>query len=111
MPILTKITETYKFWNVILPNLPRPTRYTLGEKIDNLFTDFLELILQAAYSTPARKRGVLEKASLKLDKLKFFLRLMWEIKGLNDKKYILLSRLLSEIGKMLGGWQKQLMKQ
>jgi len=50
---------------------------------------------------------VIFEASAKLDSLKFFLQIAWEIKALDNKKYIALSENLSEIGRMLGGWQKQ----
>ena len=35
----------------------------------------------------------------------------WDIKALDNKKYIALSEALSEPGKMLGGWYNQLIKQ
>jgi hypothetical protein len=50
----------------------------------------------------------LKTASTKLDMLKFFLQLSWEIKALDNKKYITISEKLNEIGKMLGGWIKAL---
>jgi hypothetical protein len=40
--------------------------------------------------------------------LKFFLQVAWEIKALDNKKYIRLSEKLDEIGKMLGGWLKSI---
>jgi len=40
--------------------------------------------------------------------LKFFLQIAWEIKALENKKYIALSEKLNEVGKMLGGWRKGL---
>ena len=46
----------------------------------------------------------------KLDTLKVLLMLLWETKSLRDKKYIALSTPLDEIGKMLGGWNGQLIK-
>ena len=39
--------------------------------------------------------------------LKFILQIAWEIEILDVKRYIALSNNLNEIGKMLGGWQKQ----
>jgi len=36
---------------------------------------------------------------------------VWEIKALDNKKFILLSEKLNEIGKMLGGWSKQVTKE
>jgi hypothetical protein len=37
--------------------------------------------------------------------------ILWETKSLDDKKYITLSVILDEVGKMLGGWNGQLIKQ
>ena len=48
----------------------------------------------------------LEKASLKLNFLRVFLRLMKEVKTIDNKKYILLEEMVDEIGRMLGGWIK-----
>ena len=36
---------------------------------------------------------------------------LWETKSLDNKKYIVLSEKLEEIGKMLGGWNGQIQKQ
>jgi len=45
----------------------------------------------------------------KIDLVKLLLQLSWEIKAIDNKKYIHLSERFSEIGKMLGGWKKQLL--
>jgi hypothetical protein len=37
--------------------------------------------------------------------------LIWETKSLDNKKYIALSVKLDEVGKMLGGWSGQIIKQ
>lgn len=37
--------------------------------------------------------------------------ILWEVKSLDDKKYIALSVKLDEIGRNLGGWSGQLIKQ
>jgi hypothetical protein len=67
-----------------------------------------ELIIKASYSDKAGKLISLASGSLKLDLLKFFLQIAWDIKSLDNKKYILLSERFNEIGKMLGGWIKSL---
>jgi len=45
---------------------------------------------------------------MKLDATKFFLQMAWELKFFDNKKYIQVSEPLAEVGKMLGGWRKQL---
>lgn len=52
-----------------------------------------------------------KRAIQKIDTLKVFLLILWEIKSLDNKKYIALSTKIDEIGKMLGGWNGQLNKQ
>ncbi|MEK7508734.1 MAG: four helix bundle protein, partial [Patescibacteria group bacterium] len=103
-PILTKLSEGYKLWHKYFNNLPRHTKFTLGAKIDNLFTGCLELALLAGYAGRDKKPEIIRQLNAKFDALKFFLKLLWEIKGINDQKYISLSGPLAQTGKMLGGW-------
>lgn len=110
LPILQKASDAYKLWHSFLPHLPRLSRYTIGAKIDTLFTELLEFILLGGYSAKSQKLPAIQKASIKLDALKFFLQITWETKALDSKKYIRISEPLAEVGKMLGGWQRQLQK-
>ncbi len=89
-----------------MPKFSKDYRYTLGFKIDSLFVEITEIIYEAQYAKLVKKKLCLEKASLKLDTLKFFLLILWEIKGIDNKKYIHLSKHITEVGKMLGGWIK-----
>ena len=54
---------------------------------------------------------MVQKLSTKIDALKFFLKLLWEIKALENKKYNSISIPLVEIGKMAGGWLASLKKE
>ncbi len=94
-----------------MPHFPKTSRYTLGSKIDSLFVEIAELSVTASYLNRAHKFPYVQKAVLKLDILKFFLQVSWEIKALDNKKFIMLSEKLDEIGKMLGGWLKQLSRE
>ena len=91
-----------------METLPKISKYTLGENIDKVFIAFLELLFQA--SSAKGKLDILQKASDKLNLLKFLLRIAWESKTLDNKKYIKLSEKLNEIGKMLGGWIRYIQK-
>ncbi len=82
------------------------SRFSIGLKIDSFFVQTIENLFTASYKTEERKTIYLNKASDVFDLLKFMLQIAWEIKALDNKKYIVLSQVLIEIGKMLGGWQK-----
>ncbi|MDO8443792.1 MAG: four helix bundle protein [Candidatus Azambacteria bacterium] len=97
----------YKIWDEFRNHFHKKSRHTLGAKIDSLFLDTVELFFIASYLSKPEKIIYLRKASGKFDLLKFFLQIAWEIKSLDNKKYIILSEHLSEIGQMLGGWMRQ----
>ena len=111
LPLLQKLTSAYKLWHSFLSHIPRLTRYSLGEKVNQLFIELIELTLAATYSGREQKAAVVERASLKLDLLKYFVQIAWELKALDNQKFGALSQPLGEAGKMLGGWSKQLQKE
>lgn len=107
LPIFQKLGEAYKTWHIGLPNISKMSRHTLGAKIDTLFIETTELILLAGYAPKEQKSSLLKRTSGKLDVLKFFLQLAWEMKILENSRYEAISAPLDEAGRMLGGWRKQ----
>lgn len=111
LPIIQALQDSYKIWHETLPNIPKTKRYTIGAKIDSLFIETIEPIVIATTEYREQKQPHIRTASAKLDLLKFFLQMAWNIQAIDTKKYTLFSEALFEIGKMLGGWKKQLEKQ
>jgi hypothetical protein len=105
--IIYELIELYKLWQNFLPHLSKSSRYSLGLKIDSLFIEIAEYIYTANYLIKKEKLPLLEKSSRKLDLIKFFLLICWEVKALDNKKYIVISKRVNKIGKMLGGWIKK----
>lgn len=91
-----------------MPHIPKFCRYTLAVKIDDIFLELIESISKSIYSNRAERYFLLKTASEKLDSLKLFLQIMWEMKYLDGKKYATVSIPLAEVGKMIGGWKKRL---
>jgi len=81
----------------------------MGQKIDDLFIETTELMFLASHLSKEQKLPYLQKAAAKLDLLKLFLQISWEIKAIDNRKYIMLAEPLEEVGKMLGGWVRQTM--
>ena len=79
--------------------------------MDDYFLNILELLFLAKILTAKEKLPYLQKASMKLDLLKFLMQVAWELETLENKKYIELSERLSETGRMLGGWIISLKKE
>ena len=100
------MVAAYKVWQSYPRHFPKDLRYTLGAKIDLLFVETTEALFVASCLLKEQKLPYLHKASIKLDLLKFFLRVAWESRAFDNKKFIALSEHFDEIGKMLGGWQR-----
>lgn len=91
--------------------MPKNHRHTLGIKIDSLFVDVIEGVSVASFLNKQEKLPWIQFAIRKLDTIKIFLMILWETKSIDNKKYIHLSVKLEEIGRMLGGWNGQILKQ
>lgn len=75
-----------------------------------MFIESIEAISAAAFLSREKKLPYVQLATRKVDTLKLLLMVLWETKSLDTKKYIALSEVLDEVGKMLGGWNGQLNK-
>ena len=111
LPLLQKTKALYLLWYNYYKVLPKVHRYTLGQKVDRFLVEIIEAIAIAGYLPREEKQPYVRIAIRKTDTLKIFLMILWETKSLDNKKYIALSEKVSEIGRMLGGWNGQLAKQ
>ncbi len=95
-------------WHGYLDLFPKPSKFSLGVKIDHVFVEMVEHLFLARYTKDEQKRAYINIAGAKLDLLKFLIQVAWEIKALDAKKFSTLLSPLVEIGKMIGGWQRHI---
>lgn len=110
IPVILKLKNTYGVWQKYLVHFPKSNRFTLGSKIDELFLMSIEYCFLASYSSYSDKIIYIDKAISRCDLLKLLLLIAFENKDLDIKKYIHLSEEFLEVGKMLGGWRKQIIE-
>lgn len=107
--VLVRAKEEYRTWHDLLIKVNRVDRYTIGAKIDETFLSLLELIFRATFAYDKfEKLSIVSQALGKNDLLKFFLQIGWEEKVLDHTAYGKLILNLDEVGRMLGGWKKNL---
>jgi len=105
-----KIINAYIYWNDIIRHIPKIRRYSLGVKIDSIFSDIIELVSMAQFSTETHRTEILIKAITKNDCLKSMLYVLFELKGIEEKHFVELAQKIEEIGKILYGWKNQPIK-
>ncbi len=89
-------------------HFPKANRFTLGSKIDDVFLNAIEYCFLASYSASAEKIVLVDRSIARVDLLKLLLQLAWETHALDAKKFMHLSEDLAVVGRMLGGWRRQL---
>lgn len=106
IPIYVRTCELYKVFYGYLSSFPRKDRYTWGQKCEAVILEILEAVVLASSLPKQEKLPILKKASLKVDLLRSLFTLGKDLKIIENKKYMVLEKLLSEIGRMFGGWIK-----
>jgi hypothetical protein len=98
-------------WFSYYQTLPKLHKHSLGGRIDSLFVETIESISVASFLHKDEKLTWARIAIRKMDTIKVLMMVLWETKSLDNKKYIALSLQMEEIGKILGGWSGQIVKQ
>ncbi len=95
-------------WMNIVPHIAKGARYTIGNRIENRFLDLIELSYIAYFTEREKKMEKISRCILLTDTLKFLISVAWEGKLISDKQCKDIASKLEEIGKMFGGWKKNL---
>lgn len=110
MKTITPVVEKhYRLILWTLPKLasfPKDQRFLLADRIENILLDILELLITAVYEGAGQKRAILIKVNLRLDHLRFMMRLAKDMQYFNVKAYDFFCKQVLEVGRMVGGWLK-----
>jgi hypothetical protein len=102
--------RTYDLLHWLLPKsqrFPKLYRSTVTQRLMAAALDFQEAILEAQlYQEKIRLRH-LRAADVHLSKLRLYLRLIHQWGWLTPGQYEHVSRMVAEIGRLLGGWIRQ----
>jgi hypothetical protein len=88
-------------------SFPRSFRPTVTARLLGAALDLPEYLLDAQSHRGQRRRDKLAQADAALNKLRLYLRLAHSWHWLSDGQYEHVSRMVAEIGKLLGGWIRQ----
>jgi hypothetical protein len=106
--ILNKGYELLKMMIPVIGKFPRDQKFLIGDRIQNQLADILELLIEAYYGPKTERKAILTSVNIKLEKLRFFLRLCYELGYFSSKQYKHLLEHIQELGRMTGGWLKSL---
>lgn len=102
-------TRTYDFISWLIPlaeNFPRGQRFVITQRLQNAALNFQESIIEANSSRGALRVEKLHVADAELRKVRLYLRLCEKWQWISLGQYRHVAAMVSEIGKLLGGWLK-----
>ena len=103
-------TRTYELLQWILPKserFPKLYRNTVTHRLMSAVLDLQEALILAQTFTDKIRLRHLRDADAQLSKVRLYLRLIHQWRWLSQGQYLHVSRIVDEIGRLLGGWLKQ----
>ena len=103
-------TRTYDLLNWLLPKaerFPKIYRSTITQRLMDAVLDFQETLFEAQANGAQVRQQHLRRADAHLNKVRLYLRLIHAWGWLSLGQYEHVSRMVAEIGRLLGGWLKQ----
>ena len=97
----------YRFVLWLVPTVerfPRRQKFLLGDRIQSTALDVLERLIEATYTR--RRGGHLASANLGLEKLRFLIRLVRDLRLLDPRRYEHAARHIDDTGRRVGAWTK-----
>jgi len=85
-----------------IDKFPRMRRFTLGERLESVLLDVLELTVEEAFTH--NKRAALHKANLRLEVVKHLWQLALELHAVAHRANEHGACLMDKLGRQLGGW-------
>jgi hypothetical protein len=86
---------------------PRAFRHTVTARLVGAALDLPEQLYEAQSRRGEPRRETLFRADATLNKLRLYLRLAHRWRWLSDSQYEHVSRMVAEVGRLLGGWIRQ----
>jgi hypothetical protein len=104
------LSRVFDLLDWLLPKaerFPRVYRATVTQRMMDAALDLQERLFDAQSVRGAKRTAALTAADAALGKLRLYLRLAHHWHWFNSGQYEHVSRMVAEIGRLLGGWLKQ----
>ena len=87
-----------------IEKFPRSQKFLLGDRLQTTALDVLENLIEATYVRD--RREALKAANLGLEKLRHLIRLAFDLRYLDPRRYEFSAREIDGVGRLVGGWMK-----
>lgn len=108
LEVIQRVYDFIRWVSPIINRMPRDRKFTIGDRLLNHWYDMLEMLLEAKFSQKQAKQRILKKVNIKLEKIRFFHRLLKDENVWSIKRYKYTVQEVTKIGVSVGGWIQHL---
>lgn len=105
-PIYPKTYDLILWLMQTTVNFPKSQRFVMAKRVQDTVMDFYDLLIAARKVDSQQRKQILLRADVKLDTLRLHLRLCRELRLFSPEQYQHVSRMVAEVGKLLGVWRE-----
>ncbi|GAC42344.1 diversity-generating retroelement protein Avd [Paenibacillus popilliae] len=106
LKILQKCYDMVQYGYICLRQYPKSEKHTLVAETKQCMMGLIRLMITA--NRRYYKKTAIQDLDVELDTLRYYTRLARDLGFLPFNKYENWAKMLSEIGRMIGGWQKSI---
>jgi hypothetical protein len=107
MPLFTRTFDFVTWLLAVTHHFPRSQRFLVTKRLLDAALDFQEIAIEANNCRGRARLSLLYQADTALDKVRLYLRLSARWHWLTAGQYEHAAVMVTEMGKLLGSWQKQ----
>ena len=110
---LVILARVFDLLSWLLPKgerFPRAYRHTVTQRMLDAALDVQEGLFEAQARRGQSRQAALEAVDVALNRLRLYLRLAHQWQWLSNGQYEHVSRMVAEIGRLLGGWLRQVQR-
>jgi len=104
MIAVTKAYDLVREMTRRVGKFPRDFKFLLGDRILGNVYGVLDLLIEAKYTK--NKSSILDRANLRLEQVRFQVRLAHDERLMSTHQYEVAARLVDEVGRLVGGWRR-----
>lgn len=105
LPVISLVYDLVLWFGRKSGEYPKKFRFNIGEKVLETLLEVLGNLVEAQYSHE-RKKEILRRTNMRLQLLRYLMRLSKDLQCITLKEYEYAARQIHEVGAMVGGWEK-----
>lgn len=107
-PIFAKTYDLLVWLIPATTKFSREQRFVLAKAVQETALRFQERLIEAGLARGRAQQRALAQADVELTKLRFYLRLCQDLKLITPRQYHHVAEMVTEVGRLLGGWRQSL---